>query len=183
MAKFAYLSKLRWTHVAVAIVAIVSAYTGVNWWLGPQVPVESVAKRDFVQTVVASGHVESPHRVDIGAQITSTVKKIPVSEGDEVKGQDVLIELAATELQATERQADIAVTQAQARLRQLKELQAPIAEQMLRQAKTNLQNAQSALTRNQSLFNQGFIGEAALEDSRKAVELADAQVKSAQKQL
>ncbi len=183
MAKFAYLSKLRWTHVAVAIVAIVSAYTGVNWWLGPQVPVESVAKRDFVQTVVASGHVESPHRVDIGAQITSTVKKIPVSEGDEVKGQDVLIELAATELQATERQADIAVTQAQARLRQLKELQAPIAEQMLRQAKTNLQNAQSALTRNQSLFNQGFIGEAALEDSRKAVELADAKVKSAQKQL
>jgi HlyD family secretion protein len=183
MAKFAYLSRLRWTHFAVAIAVVTGAYTGMNWWLGPQVPVESVIKRDFIQTVVASGHVESPHRVDIGAQITSTVTRIPVNEGDDVKAQDVLIELAATELQATERQADIAVTQAQARIRQLKELQAPVAEQTLRQAKSNLQNAQSALTRNQSLFKQGFIGEAALDDSRKAVELADAQVNSAQKQL
>ncbi len=183
MAKFAYLSRLRWTHFAVAIAVVTGAYTGMNWWLGPQVPVESVIKRDFIQTVVASGHVESPHRVDIGAQITSTVTRIPVNEGDDVKAQDVLIELAATELQATERQADIVVTQAQARIRQLKELQAPVAEQTLRQAKSNLQNAQSALTRNQSLFKQGFIGEAALDDSRKAVELADAQVNSAQKQL
>ncbi len=183
MAKFAYLSKLRWTHVAVAIAIVAGAYMAVNWWLGPQVAVEAVIKRDFVQTVVGSGHVESPHRVDIGAQITSTVTRIPVNEGDDVKAQEVLIELAATELQATERQADIAVTQAQARIRQLKELQAPVAEQALRQAKANLQNAQSALTRSQSLFNQGFIGEAALDESRKAVELADAQANSAQKQL
>ncbi len=183
MNKFFNLPKLRWTHVAFAIAFIAAAYMGVNWWLGPKVSVESAVKRDFVQTVVASGHVESPHRIDIGSQITATVTKIPVSEGENVKAQDVLIELAATELRATERQADIAVTQAQARIRQLKELQAPVAEQALRQAISTLQNTQSALIRNQSLFKQGFIGEAALDESRKATELADAQVNSARKQL
>jgi HlyD family secretion protein len=183
MIRFAYLSKLRWTHAAAVIAGASAAYLGMNWWLGPQVAVESVVKRDFVQTVVASGRVESPHRVGIGAQITATVTKIPVSEGDNVKAQDVLIELAATELLATGRQADIAITQAQARIRQLEELQAPIAEQALRQARTHLQNTHSVLKRNQALFNQGFVGEAALDESRKAVELADSQVSAAQKQL
>ncbi len=155
----------------------------VRWQMGPQVDAQVLVRRDFVQTVVASGHVESPHRVDVGAQITSTVTSIPVNEGDTVKAQDVLIELAAGDLLATERQADIAVTQAQARLRQIQDLQAPLAEQALRQAKVNSQNAQTVMRRNQDLFRQGFIGEAALDDARKVLELADAQVITAQKQL
>ncbi|MEI7515438.1 MAG: efflux RND transporter periplasmic adaptor subunit [Betaproteobacteria bacterium] len=155
----------------------------VRWQMGPQVDAQVLVRRDFVQTVVASGHVESPHRVDVGAQITSTVTRIPVNEGDTVKAQDVLIELAAGDLLATERQAYIAVTQAQARLRQIQDLQAPLAEQALRQAKVNSQNAQTVMRRNQDLFRQGFIGEAALDDARKVLELADAQVITAQKQL
>jgi len=39
------------------------------------------------------------------------------------------------------------------------------------------------LRRNEDLFNKGFIGEAALEDSRKTVELADAQTRAARKQF
>jgi HlyD family secretion protein len=65
----------------------------------------------------------------------------------------------------------------------LREVQAPVAEQSLRQAQVNLDNARSTLRRNQDLFEKNFIGEAALEDSRKAVELADAQVRSARKQV
>ena len=174
---------LQWKHVAVAIAVCVAAYVILNWWLGPQISVDPVVRRDFALTVVASGHVESPHRVDIGAQITSTATRIPVNEGDSVRTQDILVELAASDLLATQRQAEIAVAQAQAKLRQLQELQAPVAEQALRQAKVNLQNAQSIMRRNQDLFKQGFIGEAALDDFRKAVDLADAQVNSAQKQL
>ncbi len=147
------------------------------------VSVEAVLRRDFVQTVVASGHVESPHRIDLGSQITSTVTGIPVGEGDAVQAQDALIELASTELQAAERQANDAVIQAGAKLRQVVELQAPVAEQAVRQAKTSLRSAQAMLSRNQSLYQQGFIGEAALDDSRKAVDLADSQVNAAQKQL
>ena len=41
----------------------------------------------------------------------------------------------------------------------------------------------SNLARSQDLFGQGFIGQAALDEARKTAELADAEVRAAQKQL
>ena len=177
------ISKHRWALVAATLVALLCIYFAVNWWLGPRVTADVVVRRDFVQTVVATGHVENPHRVDIGAQITGTVVRVPVIEGQSVHAGDVLIELADAEFKAAERQADVAVAQAQAKLRQLKEVQTPLAEQAQRQAQVTLDNARSTLKRNEDLFAKQFIGEAALEDSRKAVDLADAQWRSTQKQL
>jgi HlyD family secretion protein len=151
--------------------------------LGPEVPVVEAVQRDFVQSVVASGHVETPHRVSVGAQITGTVKRVPVAEGQVVSGGQVLIELENTELLAAVAQADLAVQQAQARMRQLIELHAPVAEQALRQAQVNLDNARTAERRAQDLRRQGFIAEAATDDARKAVDLAESQLRAAQKQL
>jgi HlyD family secretion protein len=154
-----------------------------RWWLGPQVQTEAVQRRDVLQTVVASGRVETPHRVNIGAQITGTVARVPVSEGQVVKAGDVLIELVGIELQSARRQAQQAVVQAQNRLRQMNELQGPVLQQTLRQAQASLDTAQASWQRNQALFEQGFIGQAALDESRKALALADAQVRAAQQQV
>lgn len=150
---------------------------------GPQVPVVPVVQRDFVQTVVASGRVETPHRVSVGTQVTGTVKRVPVVEGQAVAAGQVLIEIENAEWQAAAAQADIAVTQARARLRQLREVQTPVAEQALRQAQVTLDNARNQGRRAEDLFRQGFIGQAALDDARKAVQLADAQRRTAEKQL
>jgi HlyD family secretion protein len=158
-------------------------WLGPGLLLGPVVAVGTVTQRDFVQSVVASGHVEAPHRVSIGTQIVGTVKRIPVIEGQTVKAGEVLIELERTEWQAAAAQADVAVLQAQARLRQLRELQAPVAEQAQRQAQVNLDNARAQLRRNADLYKQGFIGQAALDDAQKAVDLGEAQLRTAQKQL
>jgi HlyD family secretion protein len=177
------LAKLRWAYIAGAVVAIALVFFSFRWWQGPLVAVEAVQSKDFVQTVVASGHVQSPHRVDIGSQITATVVKVPVNEGDTVAAGALLVELGTTELLASELQADLALAQAQGRLRQLQEVQAPVAEQALRQARASLDNASASYQRNQNLFQQGFIGQAALDDARKAAELADAQFHTAQKQL
>ncbi|MFC5499402.1 efflux RND transporter periplasmic adaptor subunit [Caenimonas terrae] len=160
-----------------------AAWFGPGLLLGPQVPVRTVTQRDFVQSVVASGHVEAPHRVSIGTQITGTVRRVPVAEGQVVAAGQVLIELESAELRAAAAQADVAVAQAQARLRQVAEVQAPVAEQALRQAQVNLDNARAQLRRNADLFRQGFIGQAALDDLQKAVDLAQAQLHSAQKQV
>ncbi|MGV1044686.1 efflux RND transporter periplasmic adaptor subunit [Limnohabitans sp.] len=154
-----------------------------RWWVGPQVQTEAVQRRDLLQTVVASGRVETPHRVDIGAQITGTVARVPVVEGQAVKAGDVLIELVSSELQSAKRQAELAVVQAQGRLRQLNDLQGPVVQQTLRQAQANLDAARASGQRNQALFEQGFIGQAALDESRKALALADAQALAAQKQV
>jgi HlyD family secretion protein len=154
-----------------------------RWWLGPQVQTEAVQRRDVLQTLVASGRVETPHRVNIGAQITGTVARVPVTEGQTVKAGDVLVELVGTELQSARRQAQQAVVQAQNRLRQMNELHGPVVQQTLRQAQASLDTAQASWERNQALFGQGFIGQAALDESHKALALADAQVRAAQQQV
>ena len=167
---------------AVLGVAVLGALT-VRWWIGQPVTTESVLRRNLVQTVVASGHVEAPHRLDVGAQITGTVLQVPVSEGQSVKAGELLVALDAAELSATGRQADAAVGQARARLRQLQEVQAPVAAQTLRQAQAGLERARTALARSQALFGKGFISEAALDESREAIVVADAQMQTTRKQL
>jgi HlyD family secretion protein len=170
--------KLLWGVLALFLGAAL-----LRWWMGPQVQTEAVQRRDVLQTVVASGRVETPHRVNIGAQITGTVARVPVSEGQTVKAGDVLVELVSTELQSARRQAQQAVLQAQNRLRQMNELQGPVVQQTLRQAQASLDAAQASSQRNQALFEQGFIGQAALDESRKALALANAQVRAAQQQV
>ncbi|MCA6215251.1 efflux RND transporter periplasmic adaptor subunit [Ideonella sp. B7] len=158
---------------------------GLGWWLlrrGPLLSVHAVQQRDFVQTVVASGHVEAPHRVDIGAQVTGTVVAVPVAEGATVKAGEVLVRLDDTEARASLRQADAAVAQAEQQLRQLGEVQLPVADQSLRQAQVTRDNARAQWQRQQDLFNQGFIGQAALDDARKALDLAESQWRAAQAQ-
>ena len=169
--------------LSLGLLVLLLAAALLRWWMGPQVEVELVQRRDLLQTVVASGRVETPHRVNIGAQMTGTVARVPVTEGQAVKAGDVLIELVSTELQSASRQAQQAVVQAQNRQRQLHELQGPVLQQTLRQAQASLDTARASWQRNGALFDQGFIGEAALDESRKVLALADAQVASVQKQV
>lgn len=149
---------------------------------GTALPVHTVVQRDFVQTVVASGHVEAPHRVDIGAQVTGTVVAVPVAEGATVRAGEVLVRLDDTEARASLRQADAAVAQAAQQLRQLGEVQQPVADQTLRQAQVTRDNARAQWKRQQELFDQGFIGQAALDDARKTLDLAESQGRAAQAQ-
>lgn len=175
----------RMVAMAVVAAALVALVVLAGPWLlfGPLVTVTAVARSDFVQSVVASGHVEAPHRVKIGAQVVGVVKSVPVAEGQSVEARQVLVELESAEWAAAAAQADSAVEQAEARLRQLREVQAPVAAQNLRQAQVNADNAQAQWRRNTELFRQGFIGQAALDDLKKTVDLSEAQVRSARSQL
>ena len=95
--------KHRWKLLAALLAAVLLAALAVRWWRGPQMVAETVVRRDFVQAVVASGHVETPHRVDIGSQITGTVARVPVAEGQSVRAGDALVELESAELRAAGR--------------------------------------------------------------------------------
>ena len=165
------------------VVLGLALWLGLNFWLGPKTPVAMVVQRDFVQTVVASGHIESPHRVDLGVQITGTVKAVPVNEGQTVAAAQPLIELEDAELVASVRQAESVVAQAQAKLRQLREVQAPLAEQTMRQAQANQDTAARALQRTQELFSKGFIGQAALDEATRAEQVMRSQLKITQQQV
>jgi HlyD family secretion protein len=151
--------------------------------LGPQLPVQPVQQRDFVQSVVASGRVQAPHRVELGAQVTGTVLRVLVVEGQSVAAGEVLVELESSEARAALAQARLALQQAALRLRQLDEVQQPVAAQALRQAQANLDSAERQRRRQQDLFEQGFIGQAALDEAQRAWEVADAALHSARQQL
>ena len=182
MLAWTWVRTYRW-QLLVGCVLLLLAALGWRWWMGPQVLAQPVQRRDLVQTVVATGRVQTPHRVDIGAQITGTVARVLAAEGQTVRQGEVLIELVSAELDALQRQAEMAVVQAQGRLRQLQDLQAPVAQQTLRQALAQADLARSNWQRQKELFDQGFVGQAALDESRKSLALADAQALSARKQL
>ena len=164
------------------IVALVTAF-GSRVVLGPKIPAALVVQRDFIQTIVATGHVETPHRISIGSQIVGVVKNIPVSEGQIVQSGQVLIELDDAEWRAAAQQADMLVLQAQARLRQVREVQAPVAAQSLVQAEINVSYAEKQWHRNVVLFTKSFISQAALDEAKKNVDLTQAQLLTAKKQV
>jgi len=166
-----------------ALLALGAAYGGWVWWHGPAVDATRVVRRDIVQSVVAAGRVARPHRVDMAAQVVGTVLEVPVAEGQAVAAGQVLIVLDAVESTALVRQAETAVVLAEQRVRQLEELQLPVAKQALRQAEVNLANARSQYERQVRLKESGFVGDAALDDARRNVEVAQTQVETARKQV
>ena len=78
---------------------------------------------------LALSHVEAPFRVNVGSQITGIVIDIPVAEGQSVRSGDTLVVPDDREARAAVVQAEGAVAQSEARLRQLRELTLPSAEE------------------------------------------------------
>lgn len=176
-----------WSHrwfVLVAALAIgVGGWQGARLIWGPAVVVEQVKRGHLVETVVASGHVETPFRVEIGSQITGTVEDVLVKEGERVSKGQPLISLEARELKASVVQAQGAVAQAEARMRQLDELTLPSARESLTQAKANLLNAQQTFDRTAQLAKDGFATRAALDEAQKTLDVARTQVRTAEFQV
>ncbi len=154
----------------------VLAYFGYAQWLGPQITLEPVVQSTLVHTIVASGRVETAHRINLGAQITGTVRAVLVAEGQTVKRGQLLLEMDGSELQANLAQAAAAEQLAASNLRLLSELKQPLADQAVAQAQLNLRSAQRNAARAQELYAQGFYGAAATEEAQRALDLAQTQV-------
>ena len=169
--------------LATVIATIWLWYSGGAILLGPVVDVEPIIRADFVQSVVASGHVEAPFRVNIGSQIIGIVADIPVAEGQSVKAGDTLIVLDDREAQAALVQAEGAVEQSDARMRQLRELTLPSAEEALKQVQASLTNAEAAFGRAEKLARDGFGTKVNLDEATKALDIARAQVRNAEFQV
>jgi len=173
----------RWFVLAVALVIGAGGWQGVRLIIGPAVVVDSVKRGNLVETVVASGHVETPYRVEIGSQITGTVAEVLVQEGERVSKGQPLIALEARELKAAVVQAQGAVAQADARMRQLDELTLPSAREALSQAQATLVNAQATYDRTSQLAKDGYATRQALDDVQKVLDVALAQKRSSEFQV
>ncbi|MGZ3253399.1 MAG: HlyD family secretion protein, partial [Burkholderiaceae bacterium] len=177
------LHKHRGVVIGLVVALLGALYLIAHALLGIKVYTYTVTRSDITQTVVASGHIETPLRINIGSQVTGTVASIPVTEGQTVKAGQLLIALENSEAKAAEAQARAAVAQAQMRLRQLQEVGLPTAQQGLRQAQINLQNVQRQYDRTKELRNKGFVGQAQLDDAQHNLDLAESQLRTAQLQV
>lgn len=176
---------MRWFRRVLWAVAALSLLCVAGWFglqraLGPRVFALAPARREVVQTVVASGRVLSPGEVNVGSTLGGVVRAVHVREGDRVARGQLLLEFDDEELAAQVAQARAGVLLAAARVAQLRSVSARVAGQSLRQARTNLEGALTTFARQQSLFRSGALAEADLETAQRAVDLARSAAQSAE---
>lgn len=143
-----------------------------------------IAKREDVQTsVVASGRVLAPARVDIGATITGRVQKVAVREGARVAEGQLLVQLEQSELAAAVAQARAGRERARARVESVAKLALPTARESQSQAESNVTLAEREFKRSQDLVAKGFISQSRLDESERQVQVARSQLTSARSQV
>jgi HlyD family secretion protein len=173
-------TRRQYTIAALFLAALgLAGYGATQKLLGPKVPAFVVTHEDVLQTIVASGRVETPLRVAIGSQITGTVAAIPVAEGQTIKARQLLIALEDGEARAAAVAARAGIVQAQAKIRQIHDLTLPSAAETLRRANANLQNARLNYERSIDLQARGFIGQSQLDEVKMNLDVAESQVRSA----
>ncbi len=179
------ISRKPWIKIGAAIVVAlcILAYALRNIVLGQPVDVVATTVGELKQTVVASGRVTTPQRVEIAAETTGRANRIPVAEGQTVKRGQLLIELDSADDRAGVAQAGATVEQAQARLRQLREVGLPGATQSLVQAEANAEQARKQQDRMRDLQARGFVGQAQLDDANRNFDIAASQVNAARLQV
>jgi len=164
---------------AITLTVLAAAAVVVLAWRGTAVEVVQARAARLTQTVVVSGRVLTPARVDIGATITGRVQKVKVDEGDHVKADQVLIELERTELAAALAQAAAALQAAVTRIAQWRDVASVSAREQAAQAEANYRNVERDTARQEQLFKQGFIGESRLDEARRALIVARSQYETA----
>ena len=96
---------------------------------GTAVQLVPVVRTGIVQSVVATGRLNAPARMDLGAEVTATVLEVRVREGDRVKAGALLLRLSDAEALASLQQARAALLEARGRATQQATVAAPVATQ------------------------------------------------------
>lgn len=126
-------------------------------WRPQQVDALRVQAAPLVRTVQFSARVATLSRVDLGSTVTGRVAQVLVQEGASVRQGDVLVRLEQDELRP-------ALAQAQA---------------SERQAEATVKAARAEFNRAQELVNRGFISASRLDETRRAQDVAGAQLAAA----
>lgn len=167
-----------------ALLLVVAAASALAWsrTRGVPVPVWTARAVPLTQSLAVSGRVVSENRVFVGSTVTGRVAEVTRREGGTLGAGELIVRLEDAELAAAMHQAVAGLASAQARLASQRRLAAPVAQQQLEQARANAAAAEREVQRTEPLVAQGFIGQARLDEVRRAAEVAQAVLRSAQVQ-
>jgi HlyD family secretion protein len=116
---------------------------------------------NITQSVTATGTINPVALINIGSQVSGTVSELKADFNDHVTKGQVLLKLDPTIFNAQIRQA----------------------EAQLASARASLRLAQATHSRNQTLVTQSFISPLALDQSKREVDVAQANIQLAEAQL
>ncbi|MDX2220118.1 MAG: efflux RND transporter periplasmic adaptor subunit [Burkholderiales bacterium] len=120
-----------------------------------------VDRGSVVQRITANGTLNPVSVVNVGTQVSGTVLKLHTDFNQPVKANQVLLEIDPALIRA--------------RIQQF--------EATLRSAEATLRLAETTLQRNETLVAKGFISPSTLDQNRKEVDVAKAQVAQVKSQL
>lgn len=158
--------------IVILVALLAAAWLGWRAWQGPLVDVYVLKPEPLVQTVVATGRVISTSTAQVGAEITGVVIERHVRDGDSVAEGDLLLTLRADELAARVREAKASLNN----LRQSRRLQ---AEEALKQAQSQLEQATREATRRADLLKADSISREIVEKAVNAQVVAEANLRQA----
>jgi HlyD family secretion protein len=141
---------------------------------GPLVDVATVTRTDIEQHLVASGRVRVVTRVQLTAQAAGRITRLVAREGQRVQPGDLLAQIEDPEARAAVEEARAGVAQARGRVEQVREIDAVVSGEQLREADANFERAQSELARIEALARAGIVAARDIEDARRALEVAAA---------
>ena len=169
--------------VLVILLACTAIYFVRNVVLGTPIDVQFATTGELTQTLVASGRIITPQRISIAAETIGRVVGIPVIEGQAVNQGQLLIQLNDADERANVANAHAAILQAKAKLRQLREVILPSANQSLSQANSNVEQLRRQLARTTELKQKGFISQAQLDIAKRDFDVANSHVNAARLQV
>lgn len=160
----------RWLLWGAAIAAL--AIAGLAWFMwgrveGVQYETATVRRGDLTVTVTATGTLEPTNQVEVGIEVSGTIRTVEVDANDRVEVGQVLARLDTTKLEAQVQQSQAALASAQARVLQ--------AQASVEEAKARL----ARLTRVRELSGGRVPSQSEMESAQAALARARADEASA----
>jgi HlyD family secretion protein len=140
----------------------------------------AVRRQPMIQTVVASGRVLPPARIDLGTTLLGIVMQVNAEEGQHVAAGAVLVTLDDAELRAAVVASEAALEQARLEVELLRRSGSPSAREGLVQARLDLDLAQQRAERLMRLSQAGAVTATDVDEARSAREVAQSRVRQAE---
>lgn len=174
------------TKALIAAALLASALVGAGGFAawsagrnGPRVATYRAVEQPITQTLLVTGRVVAPGRVDLGAAVQSTVAEVPVDAGDDVEANALLVQLADDEVLARRHEAEARVAEAAARLKRVQGVGRQVADERLTQARIEAEEAERTYDRVAQVYPAGA-SEAQLDSARQARDGARSRLVAAQ---
>jgi HlyD family secretion protein len=160
------MTRKHWIAIGVVVVVVVLVLINLKAKGGKEMDVqaEEVSRMDLEMIISASGSIRPKRQIDISASSIGKVTRVGVKEGDRVEKGQFLLQIDPIELETTVDRLAAAVESARAGERQ---------------ARYQLEQAESDLERAQRLYSQGYLTDKEVKDAQTARDVASSNLDAA----